>query len=66
MTTTIPKTNPPAENSFAHLPVISDWQDLHAEAVIFGVPHGKPYLAHLFPNNQSTAPAALRAQAREF
>lgn len=61
MTITIPKTNPPTETSFVNLPVISDWQDLHAEAVIFGVPYGKPYLKHLFPNNQSTAPVALRA-----
>ena len=38
----------------------TDWQDLQAEAVIFGVPHGKPYLADQFPNDQSTAPAALR------
>ena len=61
MTLTIPKTNPPAANSFVNLPVVTDWQDLQAEAVIFGVPHGKPYLADQFPNNQSTAPAALRA-----
>ena len=61
MTLTIPKTNPPAANSFVNLPVVTDWQDLQAEAVIFGVPHGKPYLADKFPNNQSTAPAALRA-----
>ena len=61
MTLTIPKTNPPAANSFVNLPVVTDWQDLQAEAVVFGVPHGKPYLADQFPNNQSTAPAALRA-----
>ena len=60
MTIEIPKTNPPAANSFVNLPVVTDWQDLQAEAVIFGVPHGKPYLADQFPNDQSTAPAALR------
>ena len=61
MTIEIPKTNPPAANSFVNLPVVTDWQDLQAEAVVFGVPHGKPYLADQFPNNQSTAPATLRA-----
>ena len=61
MTIETPKTNSPAANSFVNLPVVTDWQDLQAEAVIFGVPHGKPYLAVQFPNNQSTAPAALRA-----
>ena len=61
MTIETPKTNPPAANSFVNLPVVTDWQDLQAEAVIFGVPNGKPYLADQFPNNQSTAPAALRA-----
>ena len=60
MTIEIPKTNPPAANSFVNLPVVTNWQDLQADAVIFGVPHGMPYLADQFPNDQSTAPAALR------
>ena len=63
MTIEIPKTNPPAANSFVNLPVVTDWQNLQAEAVIFGVLHGKPYLADQFPNDQSTAPAALRNKA---
>lgn len=56
----IPKTNAPHYGSFINLPVVTDWQGLDSQAVIFGVPHGKPYIASAFPNNQSTAPTALR------
>ena len=34
MTIETPKTNPPAANSFVNLPVVTDWQDLQAEAVM--------------------------------
>lgn len=55
-----PKTNHPVPCGFINLPVITDWHNLNADAVIFGVPHGKPYQSTQFPNNQSSAPAALR------
>lgn len=60
MATKTPKNNPPAGNSFFHLPVVSDWRDLNANAVVFGVPYGKHYPIGEFPNNQSFAPSALR------
>ena len=55
------KTEPPTPCSFVNLPIVTDWQDLDAQAVIFGVPHGKPYQITQFPNDQSRAPNALRA-----
>ena len=61
MTIGSPKTHPRTVNSFVSLSVVTDWKDLQAEAVIFGIPHGKPHLPYQFPNNQSTAPTALRA-----
>ena len=57
----ISKTEPPTPCSFVNLPIVIDWQDLDAQAVIFGVPHGKPYQITQFPNDQSRAPNALRA-----
>ena len=56
----ISKTEPPTPCSFVNLPIVTDWQDLDAQAVIFGVPHGKPYQISQFPNDQSRAPNALR------
>ena len=57
----ISKTEPPTPCSFVNLPIVTDWQDLDAQAVIFGVPHGKPYQISQFPSDQSRAPNALRA-----
>jgi agmatinase len=57
----ISKTEPPTPCSFVNLPIVTDWQDLDAQAVIFGVPYGKPYQISQFPNDQSRAPNALRA-----
>ncbi len=57
----IPKTDRPTSCSFVNLPIVTDWQDLDAQAVIFGVPYGKPYQISQFPNDQSRAPNALRA-----
>ena len=56
-----PKTLVPEPQSFINLPVCIDWRDLSADAVIFGVPFGKPYLQNNFPNDQSLAPFALRS-----
>ena len=56
-----PKTNAPLSASFVNVPVVTDWKKLNTQAVIFGVPHGKPYDKNQFPNNQSTAPNALRS-----
>ena len=56
-----PKTLMPEPQSFINLPVCIDWRDLSADAVIFGVPFGKPYLQNNFPNDQSLAPFALRS-----
>ena len=56
-----PKTDAPLSASFVNVPVVTDWKELNTQAVIFGVPHGKPYDKKQFPNNQSTAPNALRA-----
>ena len=55
------KTEPPTPCSFVNLPIVTDWQELDAQAVIFGVPYGKPYQISQFPNDQSRAPNALRA-----
>ena len=49
----------PKPQSFINLPVYTDWKNLSADAVIFGVPFGKPYLQNNFPNDQSRAPFAL-------
>mgnify|MGYP001361914549 FL=1 len=57
----IPKTDPPTPCSFVNLPIVTDWRELDAQAVIFGIPYGKPYQISQFPNDQSRAPHALRA-----
>ena len=51
----------PKPQSFINLPVCTDWKTLSADAVIFGVPFGKPYLQNNFPNDQNRAPFALRS-----
>ena len=56
-----PVNKPPETASFFHLPVVSNWHGLDADAIIFGTPFGKPYRHADFPNDQSFAPAALRA-----
>ena len=56
-----PQTSPPFGPSFLSLPLVTNWDDLDADAVIFGVPHGRPYIPDSFPDDQSNAPAALRA-----
>ena len=56
-----PKTLMPEPQSFINLPVCTNWKNLSADAVIFGVPFGKPYLQNNFPNDQSRAPFALRS-----
>ena len=56
-----PVTKPPERASFLHLPVVSNWHGLDADAIIFGAAFGKPYRQTDFPNDQSSAPAALRA-----
>ena len=56
-----PVNKPPEMASFLHLPVVSNWHGLDADAVIFGAAFGKPYRPANFPNDQSSAPAALRA-----
>ena len=56
-----PRTNRPKPHSFLNLPVVTDWQTIDADAVIFGAPFGKPYDPADFPNDQSLAPSALRA-----
>ena len=56
-----PVNKPPETASFLNLPVVSNWHGLDADAIIFGAPFGKPYRPADFPNDQSSAPAALRA-----
>ena len=53
-----PRTNRPKPHGFLNLPVVTEWQNLDADAVIFGAPFGKPYDPAEFPNDQSTAPSA--------
>ena len=61
-----PKTLAPEPQSFVNLPVCTDWQNLSADAVIFGVPYGKPYFQKNFPNDQSRAPFALRSASNRI
>ena len=56
-----PRTLMPEPQSFINLPVCTDWKNLSADAIIFGVPYGKPYSKKDFPNDQSLAPFALRS-----
>ena len=56
-----PRTNRPKPHGFLNLPVVTEWQNLDAVAVIFGAPYGKPYDPAEFLNDQSTAPSALLA-----
>ena len=51
----------PEAASFLQLPVVSNWHRLDADAIIFVAAFGKPYRQTDFPNDQSSAPAALRA-----
>ena len=61
-----PRTNRPKPHGFLYLPVATDWQNLDADAIIFGAPFGKPYDLVEFPNDQSTAPSALRAASERI
>ena len=62
----IPKTDRPTPCSFVNLPIVTDWRELDAQAVIFGIPHGKPYQISQFPNDQSRAPNALEQPLHVF
>jgi len=42
---------------------VTEWQNLDADAVIFGAPFGKPDDPAEFPNDQSTVPSALSVRA---
>ena len=48
-------------HGFLILPVLTEWQNLDADAVIFGARFGKPDNPAEFLNDQFTAPSALRA-----
>ena len=61
-----PQTNRPKPQGFLNLPVVTEWQNLDADAVIFGAPFGKPYDPTEFPNDQSLAPSALRAASERI
>ena len=56
-----PVNKPPETASFLHLPLVSNWHGLDADAIIFGAAFGKPYRQTDFPNDQLSVPAALRA-----
>ena len=56
-----PRTDAPSGQTFLDAPLVTNWQDLNADAVVFGVPYGRPYIPASFPDDQSRAPAALRA-----
>ena len=61
-----PRTLMPEPQSFINLPVCTDWKNLSADAIIFGVPYGKPYSKKDFPNDQSRAPFALRSASNRI
>jgi len=61
-----PCTNRPNPHGFLNLPVVTEWQTIDADAVIFGAPYGKPYSPTEFPNDQSLAPSALRAASERI
>jgi len=56
-----PQTQKPEGGSFLNWPICTEWTDLKADAVMFGVPYGKPYMPQDTFNDQSRAPQALRA-----
>ena len=56
-----PRTNRPKPHGFLYLPVVTEWQNLDADAVIFGDPTGKPCDPVEFPNDESIAQSVLRA-----
>ena len=43
-----PKTLTPEPKSFIGLPVCTNWAELRADAVLFGVPHGNLILKKIF------------------
>ena len=61
-----PRTLMPEPQSFINLPVCTDWKNLSADAIIFGVPYGKAYSKKDFPNDQSRAPFALRSASNRI
>ena len=50
---------------FLNLPVVTEWQNLDADAVIFGAPLESPMIRQI-SNDQSTAPSALRAASERI
>ena len=61
-----PRTIRPKPHGFLNLPIVTEWENLDADAVIFGAPFGKPYDPAEFPNDQSTAPSAVRAASERI
>lgn len=58
-------TNKPA-CPFLDWPVVTDPAGWQAELVVLGIQHSEPYAHDSFPNDQSRAPDAIRAQSKVF
>jgi agmatinase len=65
---TLPLTVAPAQGftSFLGFPVHTDLKTLEADVAILGIPYGAPYAMDQVANDQSRAPAAIRAQSGQI
>ena len=51
---------------FLDWPVVTDPAGWNADVALLGIQHSEPYAHDKFPNDQSRAPDAIRAQSRSF
>jgi len=64
---TIQTTQPGPDNStFMNFPMCLDLDRLDADFAILGIPYGAPYGDDDIPNDQSTAPAAVRRESKRL
>jgi agmatinase len=65
LTATVVATSAP-DRPFLDWPIVTDPGRWSGRATIIGVPYGEPYAGEPVPNDQAAAPAAIRAQSRQF
>jgi len=61
-----PQPTVPPGRGFLGWPVVTDPTRWHADVAVMGIPQSEPYPGDPCPNDQSRAPAAIRAQSGQI
>jgi agmatinase len=62
---TLGRSAPPTQ-PFLGWPVVTDPANWDADIAVIGLPHSEPYAKDFWPNDQTNAPAAIRAMSIQF